>query len=183
MTCTGCARQASKTFNSSGDYTVGFCILLPNSIPQAHRMAQQVPVTQAVQLLALPSLAFAYTTGVHEHRQHFQVINIFLSSLQCLQHLMRHVVIGGGIAGVCCVEELCRLRPNDSITLVSSSTVLKVSQSDTLAWHFSHSRLPCAHDQVTLQPGIVLHCCTPSLHPLQYWPHGTRLAPRSIGSQ
>eukprot|EP00775_Hariotina_reticulata_P012611 gene12611-12741_t len=38
---------------------------------------------------------------------------------------MRHVVIGGGIAGVCCVEELCRLRPDDHVTLISSSSVLK----------------------------------------------------------
>lgn len=42
---------------------------------------------------------------------------------------MRHVVIGGGIAGVCCVEELCRLRPDDSVTLISSSTVLKVHKN------------------------------------------------------
>jgi hypothetical protein len=40
--------------------------------------------------------------------------------------MVRHVVIGGGIAGVCCVEELCRLRPADAVTLISSSTVLKV---------------------------------------------------------
>jgi NADPH-dependent 2,4-dienoyl-CoA reductase/sulfur reductase-like enzyme len=39
---------------------------------------------------------------------------------------MRYVIIGGGIAGVCCVEELCRLRPADTVTLISSSTVLKV---------------------------------------------------------
>eukprot|EP00878_Enallax_costatus_P027476 GHUV01029593.1.p1 GENE.GHUV01029593.1~~GHUV01029593.1.p1 ORF type:complete len:145 (+),score=18.13 GHUV01029593.1:225-659(+) len=38
---------------------------------------------------------------------------------------MRHVVIGGGIAGVCCVEELCRLQPSHKVTLISSSTVLK----------------------------------------------------------
>lgn len=47
---------------------------------------------------------------------------------------MRHVVIGGGVAGVCCVEELCRLRPDDSVTLISSSTVLKVC-SLTYAYH------------------------------------------------
>ncbi|WIA12757.1 hypothetical protein OEZ85_006392 [Tetradesmus obliquus] len=38
---------------------------------------------------------------------------------------MRHVVIGGGIAGVCCVEELCRLAPSDDVVLISSSAVLK----------------------------------------------------------
>ena len=39
---------------------------------------------------------------------------------------MRHVVIGGGIAGVCCCEELCRLAPGDEVVLVSASPVLKV---------------------------------------------------------
>ncbi|KAK9817209.1 hypothetical protein WJX72_011100 [[Myrmecia] bisecta] len=38
---------------------------------------------------------------------------------------MKHVVVGAGIAGVCCAEELCRLAPNDSVVLVASSTVLK----------------------------------------------------------
>lgn len=41
----------------------------------------------------------------------------------------RYVVIGGGIGGVCCVEELCRLCPTDQVTLISASTVLKVSQA------------------------------------------------------
>jgi hypothetical protein len=39
---------------------------------------------------------------------------------------MRHVIIGGGIAGVCCVEELCRIAPEDTVVLISASTVLKV---------------------------------------------------------
>eukprot|EP01023_Acetabularia_acetabulum_P061912 TRINITY_DN7535_c0_g1_i2.p1 TRINITY_DN7535_c0_g1~~TRINITY_DN7535_c0_g1_i2.p1 ORF type:complete len:429 (-),score=89.81 TRINITY_DN7535_c0_g1_i2:405-1658(-) len=38
---------------------------------------------------------------------------------------MKFVVIGGGIGGVCCVEELCRISPDDSITLISASTILK----------------------------------------------------------
>ncbi|GMH33744.1 hypothetical protein BSKO_01578 [Bryopsis sp. KO-2023] len=39
---------------------------------------------------------------------------------------MKIVVIGGGIAGVCCVEEVCRLgQKADEITLVSASSVLK----------------------------------------------------------
>lgn len=42
---------------------------------------------------------------------------------------MRHVVIGGGIAGVCCAEELCRLAPSDEVVLVSASPVLKVWRS------------------------------------------------------
>eukprot|EP01024_Parvocaulis_polyphysoides_P057179 TRINITY_DN6072_c2_g1_i2.p1 TRINITY_DN6072_c2_g1~~TRINITY_DN6072_c2_g1_i2.p1 ORF type:complete len:495 (-),score=102.85 TRINITY_DN6072_c2_g1_i2:217-1701(-) len=38
---------------------------------------------------------------------------------------MKFVVIGGGIGGVCCVEELCRIQPEDSVTLISASTILK----------------------------------------------------------
>ncbi|KAL4421166.1 hypothetical protein ABPG77_003349 [Micractinium sp. CCAP 211/92] len=38
---------------------------------------------------------------------------------------MRHVVVGGGVAGVCCAEELCRLCPQDSVALVSADRVLK----------------------------------------------------------
>ena len=37
-------------------------------------------------------------------------------------------MVGGGIAGVCCAEELCRLAPDDQITLLSSDTVLKVRE-------------------------------------------------------
>ena len=40
---------------------------------------------------------------------------------------MRHVVIGGGIAGVCCAEELASVAPHDEVVLVSASAVLKVS--------------------------------------------------------
>lgn len=40
---------------------------------------------------------------------------------------MRYVVVGGGVAGVCCVEELCRLCPDDSVVLVSAAKVLKAS--------------------------------------------------------
>jgi protoporphyrinogen oxidase len=39
---------------------------------------------------------------------------------------MKFVVIGGGIAGVCCAEELCRLNPHKHITLISADSVLKV---------------------------------------------------------
>jgi NADPH-dependent 2,4-dienoyl-CoA reductase/sulfur reductase-like enzyme len=47
---------------------------------------------------------------------------------------MRHVIIGGGIAGVCCVEELCRLAPSDEVVLISSSTVLKVRKACPLGY-------------------------------------------------
>jgi hypothetical protein len=37
-----------------------------------------------------------------------------------------YVVLGGGVAGVACVEELCRVgNPGDRITLVSASTTVK----------------------------------------------------------
>ena len=35
------------------------------------------------------------------------------------------VVVGGGIAGVSCAEELAALCPDDHVTLVSASAVLK----------------------------------------------------------
>ncbi len=35
------------------------------------------------------------------------------------------VVIGGGIAGVCCCQELCRLNPQTQILLVSTTDCLK----------------------------------------------------------
>lgn len=50
----------------------------------------------------------------------------------------KYVVVGGGVAGVCCAEELCRLCPNDSVTLVSADTVLKVGA-------FLHILLPHRH--------------------------------------
>lgn len=37
----------------------------------------------------------------------------------------RFVVVGGGVAGVCCAEELCRLCPDAAVTLVSADRVLK----------------------------------------------------------
>ena len=43
---------------------------------------------------------------------------------------MKYLVIGGGIAGVCCTEELCRLsKASDSITLITAGSVLKVRAS------------------------------------------------------
>ena len=40
--------------------------------------------------------------------------------------MVNYVVIGGGVAGVCCAEELCRTCPNDYVTLVSLDRILKV---------------------------------------------------------
>lgn len=39
---------------------------------------------------------------------------------------MKYVVVGGGISGVCCVEELAQHCPDAQITLVSASDTLKV---------------------------------------------------------
>ncbi len=41
-------------------------------------------------------------------------------------HLRRLVVVGGGIAGVCCAEELCKLCADDPVLLVSASSTIKV---------------------------------------------------------
>ena len=35
------------------------------------------------------------------------------------------VVVGAGVAGVCCAEELARLRPSDRVTLVAADDALK----------------------------------------------------------
>ena len=37
-------------------------------------------------------------------------------------------VVGGGVAGVCCAEELQRNCPDAQIVLISASSVLRVSQ-------------------------------------------------------
>ncbi len=42
---------------------------------------------------------------------------------------LRCVVVGGGIAGVCCAEELCRLRPEYDVMLVAEDHTLKVSRA------------------------------------------------------
>lgn len=42
---------------------------------------------------------------------------------------MELVVVGGGIAGVCCAEELCRLGAGHQVTLVSASSTLKVQRT------------------------------------------------------
>lgn len=42
--------------------------------------------------------------------------------------MVRYVVLGGGVAGFCCIEELCRRRPEDSVTLISPSKTLKVTE-------------------------------------------------------
>ena len=47
--------------------------------------------------------------------------------IQVIETMQRFVVVGGGVAGVCCAEELCRTCPDVSITLVSASKVLKAS--------------------------------------------------------
>lgn len=41
---------------------------------------------------------------------------------------MKYVVIGGGIAGTCCSEEICRLiKSDDLVVLISAASVLKVA--------------------------------------------------------
>lgn len=38
-----------------------------------------------------------------------------------------YVVVGGGVAGVCCAEEICRLQPEAAVIIVTLSDVLKAS--------------------------------------------------------
>ena len=35
------------------------------------------------------------------------------------------VVVGAGVAGTCCAEELCRLRPRDAVVLVTAGDAVK----------------------------------------------------------
>lgn len=39
---------------------------------------------------------------------------------------IHRVVVGAGVAGTCCAEELCRLRPHDQVTLITAADVVKV---------------------------------------------------------
>jgi hypothetical protein len=39
---------------------------------------------------------------------------------------VHRVVVGAGVAGTCCAEELCRLRPDDRVTLLTAADVVKV---------------------------------------------------------
>ena len=38
------------------------------------------------------------------------------------------VVLGGGVAGVCCAQELCRICPDAHVTLISADAVVKVAR-------------------------------------------------------
>jgi hypothetical protein len=46
---------------------------------------------------------------------------------------VHRVVVGAGVAGTCCAEELCRLRPLDHVTLITAADVVKVSRERTPA--------------------------------------------------
>lgn len=59
---------------------------------------------------------------------------------------MRYLVLGGGVAGVCCVEELCKLCPQDSVSLVSNGNALKV----ITAWLNGSSGLTPIHIMLTI---------------------------------
>ncbi len=49
------------------------------------------------------------------------------------------VVLGGGVAGVCCAQELCRLRPQAAVTLISADATVKAG---SFAAHQLHSSYP-----------------------------------------
>ena len=68
------------------------------------------------------------------------IVRLYDEIKQAADRAMKFVVIGGGIAGVCCAEELCRLNPNEHITLISADSVLKVH---SLWLHRRHCDLCC----------------------------------------
>lgn len=87
---------------------------------------------------------FAITNKLVADTEFFFLLLLSLSSLctpalSALQVGMRYMVLGGGIAGVCCVEELCKLCPQDSVLLVSNGNALKV----ITAW--TAGPVPCPH--------------------------------------
>ena len=66
---------------------------------------------------------------MHSNRFWFRSAQLLMGLLHTPQNhaqTMRYVVLGGGIAGVCCAEELCKLCHNDEVVLVSSYKTLKV---------------------------------------------------------
>lgn len=73
------------------------------------------------------------------------------------------VVVGGGIGGVCCVEELQRVcSPGDTIILVSASSILKVCELVTGAHAYTaHGGDTHGTCLLTSGPG----CCTASCWP------------------
>lgn len=56
----------------------------------------------------------------------FQALHYCICSLLalCQYFVMTKIVIGGGIAGVCCAQELSRLHPAEDIVLVSAKDVV-----------------------------------------------------------
>ena len=45
---------------------------------------------------------------------------------------VHRVVVGAGVAGTCCAEELCRLKPHHHVTLVTAADVVKVHKTHVL---------------------------------------------------
>ena len=71
---------------------------------------------------------------------------------------MHFVVIGGGIAGVCCAEELCRLAPSDHIILVSADRTLKVWAH--MADYVLQTQLTCVLLKVERMTGTLTNLLT-----------------------
>lgn len=51
---------------------------------------------------------------------------------------MKYLIVGGGVAGACCAEELCRLCPDDQIILISADRTLKVVAGKAMRVHVRH---------------------------------------------
>ena len=78
--------------------------------------------------------------------------------------MTRYLVVGGGVAGVSCAEELCRANPAASITLLSSCTSFRgvtnyVKLTDVLETFdvedIAHSTLQSKHPNLSCFIGIV----------------------------
>ena len=68
---------------------------------------------------------------------------------------MRYVVIGGGIAGVCCTEELCRLSKSSyRVTLIAAGRVLKVGSGSVMGMNVRIASWPALLDLVLRVQGI-----------------------------
>lgn len=84
-----------------------------------------------------------------------------------------YVVVGGGIAGVSCVETLAAIAPKESALLISGSDVVRVTTNvnqltQTLAEFDVHEKsakeLESSHPGLKIVTGVSLEALDPELH-------------------
>ena len=64
------------------------------------------------------------------------------------------VVVGAGVAGVCCAEEVCRLQRDASVTLITPDGALKASTTNTVVIYITRRTL-----ELTMSFRVLdLHC-------------------------